>query len=109
MPSGSVTLLKLTEAGKTLTESLGLKLKNLPKNGSLQHEYYKEMVDREYESKEHQVVAEYPLGGGKAIDLVAMKGDEKIASEIETGKSDAKENVRKCKKAGFENVKVVKI
>ncbi len=39
---------------------------------------------------------------------MATKGEERIAIEIETGKSDIKENVRKCKEAGFEKVILVK-
>ena len=39
---------------------------------------------------------------------MATKGDERIAIEIETGKSDVKENVRKCKEVGFEKVVLVR-
>jgi len=45
-----------------------------------------------------------PHRGGKAIDLVATKGDERIAIEVETGKSYAEGNVRKCGEAGFARV-----
>lgn len=41
---------------------------------------------------------------GKAVDLVSTKGDERIAIEIETGKSDFEANVKKCKKARFDEV-----
>ena len=47
-----------------------------------------------------------PIGGGKAVDLVATKGKEHIAIEVETGKSDAQGNVRKCEEAGFHKVVV---
>ena len=56
---------------------------------------------REYESKGYKVEREYSLGGGKAVDLVATKGNERIAIEVKTGKSDINENVGKCEKAGF--------
>ena len=41
------------------------------------------------------------------MDLVATKGGKRIAIEIETGKSDEKENIRKCKEAGFDDFIVV--
>ncbi len=41
VPRGSVTLLKLTANGMKLIEPLGIKVKRLPKNASLEHEYYK--------------------------------------------------------------------
>ena len=43
-----------------------------------------------------------------AADLGAIKGNERIAIEVETGKSDVKENVRKCREAGFEKVVLVR-
>ena len=43
------------------------------------------------------------------MDLVATKGDERIAIEVETGKSDTKKNIKKCKEAGFGKVFVVQI
>ncbi|MCD6296983.1 MAG: hypothetical protein J7M30_07500 [Deltaproteobacteria bacterium] len=61
-----------------------------------------------YECRRYEVVKEYPLGEGKAVDLVATKGDERVLIEIETGKSHEKENVRKCKEAGFNTVKIIR-
>ncbi len=49
---------------------------------------------------------EVHIRDGKAVDLVARKGHKRIAVEVETGKSDAQENVRKCKEAGFDEVVV---
>ena len=43
----------------------------------------------------------------KAIDLVAYKDGQRIAFEIETGKSDAIANVKKCLDAGLNRVVVV--
>ena len=57
----------------------------------------------------YQVLEEMPIGGGKTIDLVAARNGKRIAVEIETGKSDASANVRKCKKAGFTDVAVVAV
>ena len=108
VPKGRVTLLKLSDKGKNLMGSIGAKIKPMPKNASLQHEYYKELVARQYRSKGYDVKKEVPIGQGRAVDLVATKGDERIAIEIKTGKSDIEANVRKCKEAGFSCINVIK-
>ena len=54
------------------------------------------------------VTEEFKIGRG-AIDLVALKGDEILAIEIETGKSDVVGNIEKCLKVGFEKVVVVAV
>jgi len=38
------------------------------------------------------------------VDVTAEKGEERIALEIETGKSDAIHNAKKCLEAGFSEV-----
>lgn len=106
---GMVTspLVKLTLDDSELLTSWGIKVKSLPKNASLEHEYYKELVAREYRSKWYDVKKEVQTGQGKAVDLVATKGNRRIAIEIETGKSNVENNVKKCKEAGFDEVMVV--
>lgn len=100
-------MLKLTHDGRDLLASWGIKVKSLPKNASLENEYFKELVARRYRSKGYNVQKEVPIGEGKAVDLVATKGDERIAIEVETEKSDVEENVRKCRKARFDKVVVI--
>jgi hypothetical protein len=104
VPHGSVALLKVTEAGKGLLASCGVQVKALPKNASLEHEYWKTLTAERYRAKGYTVEEEVPIGGGRAVDLVASKEGRRIAIEIETGKSDVEGNVRKCKDAGFETV-----
>lgn len=58
-----------------------------------------------YKAKGYKVEKELPIDDGKAIDLVATKGNGRTA--IETGKSDVKANVKKCKEAGFGKAIVV--
>ena len=43
----------------------------------------------------------------REIDLVVKKGEEEIAVEIETGKSDCNANVQACLEAGFKKIVVV--
>jgi hypothetical protein len=104
VPNGSVTLLKVTEKGKEFLASEGVKVKALPKNASLEHEYYKYIIAENYRKKGYKVEEEVPIGGRKAVDLVAVKDGKRIAIEIETGKSDAEGNVKKCEQSGFNKV-----
>jgi len=108
VPKGSVTLLKLTGQGKRLVESWGIKVKALPKNASLEHEYHKELATRRYRQMGYNVQKEVPIGDGKAVDLVATKDGKRVAIEIETGKSDVQANIKKCQEAGFDEVVVVR-
>lgn len=50
---------------------------------------------------------EKPLGGGRTVDIEAKRGDELIAVEIETGKSDAQANLTKLIDAGYKDIWVV--
>ena len=61
--------------------------------------------DSSNRAKGYKVKKEVPISEGKAIDLVATKGNERIA--IETRKSDVEADVGKCKQAGFEKAVVV--
>jgi len=106
-PRGCVALLKLTDEGCTVLRYWGVPVRTLPKNASLEHEYWKKIVAEEYRMKGYDVGEEVNIGDGKAVDLVATKDGKKIAIEIETGKSDMENNIRKCRKAGFTNVIVV--
>ncbi len=101
VPNGSVTLLKVSDKGREVLRAEGLEVKALPKNASLEHEYWKELVAKRYLAKGYKVEKEVPIGDGKAIDLVASKDSKRIAIEVETGKSDIRGNVRKCKEAGY--------
>ena len=51
VPNGSVTLLRLTKQGRTSVALSGIEVEALPKNTSLEHEYWKELVARHYSSK----------------------------------------------------------
>jgi predicted RecB family endonuclease len=85
----------------------GIKVKALPKNASLEHEYWKELVARRYCERGYSVEKEVHIGNNKAVDLVAIKDGRRIAIEIETGKSDIQANVEKCKEEGFNDIVVV--
>jgi len=108
VPNGSVTLLKATEKGEEFLASEGVQVKTLPKNASLEHEYCKKLVAEQYRQKGYNVEEEVHIGDGKAVDLVATKDGKRIAIEVETGKSDIKANISKCREAGLGKVLVIK-
>lgn len=70
----------------------------------LEHEYWKHALAEHFRTKGYTVEIEKPLGEGKAADLSATKDGERVAIEIETGKSDAIYNIQKCIEAGFDKV-----
>ena len=75
------------------------------RHGGVEHLYWVRQVKRKIESKGHKVLEEFPIGKGESVDL-AIIGNKKIAIEIETGKSDAIGNIRKCLRTGFEVVSI---
>lgn len=88
VPDESTTLLKFTDEGCALPASRGIKLNPLPKNTSLEHEYWKKLVAEDYKARRRMVEEKVHIGCGKAVDIVATKGDERIVIEIGTVKLD---------------------
>lgn len=81
-----INLLELTAQGKSIAQQRGI----LIKNESPEHQYWVHRIKKWYEGQGYTVKEEY-----HRIDLVAFKGKEIIANEIETGKSDWKKNIQK--------------
>lgn len=75
--------------------------------GSTEHQYWQERLASQLMGLGWQVEKEYPIGGGKAIDLVAAKNGRRIAFEVETGHSDIAANVRKIPRGLFDKLVVV--
>ena len=48
-------------------------------------------------------------GGGKTVDLACFKNGHKLAVEIETSSSYEVYNVKKCLKAGFDEVRTIRV
>lgn len=94
-------LLRVTPRAR---ERLGLK-KSLGR-GSLAHEYWKRFYAASLKEEGYRVELEAPRQNGR-VDVLAKKGSESIAVEIETGKSDAVWNVRQNLVSGFRKVLVV--
>ena len=98
---GRMKILCLTEKGR---KSVGYDGARSTRHGSMEHQYWKEKVAARLRELGFRVEEEHPIGGGRTVDLVATRNGKRYAIEIETGKSDAAANVRKCIEAGFDLV-----
>jgi hypothetical protein len=108
-PKGRVKLFELTELGREYLKGEGIKIGLAKRRGSLLHQFWCADIKKRYEKAGFEVKEEYAVGKGKAVDLVAQKEAERIAIEIETGRSDPLGNITKCLEAGFRKVKVVAV
>lgn len=95
-------LLRLTKQSK---EALNLGSSE-PQHGSIIHEYWKRFYAQRFREQGYQVEFEVPRKSGR-VDVVAKNESEKIAIEIETGKSDFVRNVKQSLLAGYDKVLVV--
>ena len=101
--SGQVVLNQLTDPGRTVCESFGIDPGPVPR-GSLEHQYWVMKVKEQFENQGYETTLEHPVPGDGNIDLLAERPGERVAIEIETGKSDIKENLSKLRSAGFDRV-----
>ena len=92
---GRVNYLDLTEMGEKALREMGYKIEK-KREGGPEHEYWKHRIAKHLKKKGYEIEIESPIGEGKTVDIVAWKDDEKMAIEIETGKSDVLKNVEKC-------------
>jgi hypothetical protein len=94
----------LTELGKS---ALGIDEPTADRLGGREHRYWCKVLAERLRSEGYEVAEEAPVGGGKTVDLLAVRGGKRIAFEVETGNSDAAANVRKCLEASIDQVIVV--
>jgi hypothetical protein len=99
-----LVMLKLTAKGKKLAKDVGEKIKGSPRNGGMEHKYWKNKLAEHFKAKGWKVTPEYPIGGGKTIDLLIEKEGKRIPVEIETGGTDPRYNIQKDIEAGFDYV-----
>jgi len=104
LPHGRTKILSLSEKGRKL---LGISGGESDRHGGPEHRYWSKLLAERLRQHGYDVTEEAPIGNGKAVDILAVKDGRRIAFEIETGKSDAAGNVRKCLDAGMDRVLVV--
>ena len=100
---GQVVLYELTELGRTLCSSAHIETGFKPRQ-SLEHRYWVRQTSRYFEKRGYEVKCEHPVNGNGAIDIFAQRAGEKIAVEVETGKSNIKANLDKSKNMGFDRI-----
>jgi hypothetical protein len=100
-----IKILELREKGKEL---LGVQQKEKKtRKGGAEHEFWRKKIAEHLKAEGYEVTEEFPIGQGKTIDLVAEKPGERIAVEIETGKSNPSANIEKCMTSNFACIWVV--
>lgn len=101
--SGQAVLYQLTDAGRSMCRRLGLDPGPMPRAG-LEHSYWADRLSARFETDGYHVVLEQAVSGNGVVDVVAENDRERVALEVETGKSNVAENVRKLRRAGFDRV-----
>jgi hypothetical protein len=101
--SGQVVLLQLTDTGRKRCSSLGID-PGPRLRASLEHTWWTMQAKVYFENQGYETVLEYQVQGNGAVDLLAHRPGEKVAVEIETGKSDIRENLTKLSGKGFDRI-----
>ena len=105
---GRVNYLDLTEKGEKVMQEMGYKIEK-KREGGPEHEYWKYRIAEHLRKNGYSIEIESSIGEGKTVDIVASKNAERLAIEIETGKSDINQNILKCFKMGFSKIIFVPI
>ena len=74
---------------------------------SLEHTFWVNRAATYFQDKSYEVSYEHPVKGNGAVDLLAEKPGQKVAIEVETGKSNIKANLAKIRNAGFDRMVLV--
>lgn len=104
--SGQVVLYELTDAGRTVCGDLGIDVGPVPRE-SLEHRYWVNRAAAHYEQQGYAVTREHAVPGDGFVDVVAERANERLAIEIETGKSDIRINIEKVQQKGFDRVVLI--
>ena len=104
--SGQVVLYQLTDHGREVSQSFGID-PGPKSNQTLEHQYWIERTAKQFAGDGYTVKYEYPIKGHQAVDIYACRAGEKIAIEIETGKSDIKANLEKIRNKQIDRIILV--
>ena len=108
LPHGKLTVLQLTLRGRRMARRLGLGPLPPRQTGPV-HEFWRRQTIAALQKQGYRVENEVRIPGNGLVDLCATRGQERLAIEIETGRSDTKENIRKALHDGFTGVIVVAV
>ena len=102
-PSGMRLGLVVTPQGKEAMEREGHEVDYHLTPRLFEHEYWKSRIGCRLKKLGWEVRYEVPVPGDGFVDLVATKGSETAAWEVELGE-DALRNIEKCVAAGYKRV-----
>jgi len=101
--SGQVILYQLTEFGRSVCNAAGIDPGPI-KRQSLEHQYWIKQTSRYFQDKGFDIAIEHQVKNNGAVDVLAEKDQDRIAVEIETGKSDIAQNISKIQHADFNRI-----
>lgn len=104
--SGQVVLYQLTENGRAVCEFEHIDPGPRHRE-SLEHRYWVRQAGGYFEKKGFEIQCEHPVRGNGAVDILASRPGTQIVIEVETGKSDIKNNIEKIQNAGFDKIILV--
>jgi hypothetical protein len=87
-PTARLKLLELTAAGDRYSRQHKLSTGPRLRNGA-EHKYWKQKVAEHFGSKGYTVAIEKPVVNGKRVDVEAVRGDERLAIEVETSHANS--------------------
>ncbi|MGB2987954.1 MAG: hypothetical protein WBE26_18960 [Phycisphaerae bacterium] len=104
--SGQVVLYQLADQGRTVCRSIGIDTGLAPRT-SVEHSYWVRKASEYFQDRGYEVTQEFAVDGNGVIDLLAERPGERLSIEIETGKSNIPENIKKLRRADFDRVILV--
>lgn len=104
--AGQVVLLAMTDLGRRVCDAHGIVVGLAPR-ASVEHTYWCRRVAEEFAQRGYDAHPEWRLPDGGAVDVVAERQGERVAVEVETGRSDITANLEKVAEAGFDRVVLV--
>ena len=103
---GQIVLFQLTGTGKEACLAVGID-PGPKRRESLEHMFWVDRAARHFEQSGFEIQREHPVKGNGAVDLLATRPGETVVIEIETGKSNTKENLSKIAHADFDRIVLV--
>ena len=104
--AGQVVLCQLTDLGRSVCVAENIDPGPMSRE-SLEHRFWVNRTTDYFGEKGYEITREHVIKGNGAIDLLAQRPGERVAIEIETGKSDIKANIRNLRKADFDRVIII--
>ena len=104
--SGQVVLYELTDPGRQLCLAAHIDPGSRGR-ASLEHRYWVFRGAEHFEKRGYAITHEHVIAGNGAVDIVAQRPGERLAIEVETGKSDIPANIAKVVGAGFDRLVLI--